>query len=217
VCRAPEPAPPWPTVFVMGRPLRNEAPGYHHVVTRGNNKRAIYLDDVDRTLFCLRVERLVRRCDWQILAYVLMRNHYHLLLRIGDDGLSGGMQDLNQGHAVTFNARHDRINHLFGKRFWSRHLTTDVAVQAAARYIVQNPVRAGGTLPLEGYEWSSYAATVDVAFPRMPLARDELLPFFGSNPASSVDAYVRFCRQSPDPGELEGTCPVPGTVTKVRA
>lgn len=197
----------------MTRPLRNEAPGYHHVVTRGNNKRTIFLDDVDRTLFSLRITRIARRNGWRILAYVLMRNHYHLLLGIGDEGLSSGMQQLNQGHAITFNVRHGRINHLFGKRYWSRHITTDASLQAAARYIVQNPIRAGGELPLEKYRWSSYAATVGVDFPCMPLARDELLPFFGGAPEQSIEAYRLFCRDLPGEDELEETCPVPGTVT----
>ena len=116
----------------MGRLHRNENPGLHHVVTRGNNKRDIYLEDVDRTLFCLTVERISKRFEWDVLAYVLMGNHYHLLLRIGDRGLSDGMHDLNHGYAMAFNARHDRIDHLFGKRFWSRELTTDASLQATA-------------------------------------------------------------------------------------
>lgn len=195
----------------MGRAHRNESPGYHHVVTRGNNKRSVFLDDLDRRLFCLRVDRLARRHGWRVLAYVLMRNHYHLLLGVGDRGLSGGMQSLNQGHAITFNTRHGRVNHLFGKRYWSRQLTTDAAVQYAARYIVQNPQRAGGKLPLEDYAWSSFAATVGNGFPTIGLALDELLPFFGRRPSSAVSAYREFCAELPCPTELDETCPVPGT------
>jgi len=177
----------------MGRALRNQAPGYHHVVTRGNNKRNIYVDDVDRTLFCWRVTRVARKNGWRILAYVLMRNHYHLLLGIGDAGLSDGMQNLNHGYAMAFNARHGRINHLLGKRFWNRHLVTEASLKAAARYIVQNPIRAGGNMPLEDYRWSSYAATTGLEFPSMPLARDELLPFFGAEPERAIEAYKAFC------------------------
>jgi REP element-mobilizing transposase RayT len=197
----------------VGRPLRNEAPGIHHVVTRGNNKRRIYIDDRDRTLFCLTVSRVARKYEWRVLAYVLMRNHYHLLLSTGDRGLSGGMHDVNLGHALQFNTRHSRINHLFGKRYWSRHLTTEGAVQNAARYIIQNPRRAGSRRPLEREPWSSYAATLGVAFPRMELAVDELLPFFGASPSAARSAYESFCAELPEPDELEETRPVPGTVT----
>lgn len=196
----------------MGRAHRNESPGYHHVVTRGNNKRSVFLDDLDRRLFCFRVDRLARRHGWRVLAYVLMRNHYHLLLGVGDQGLSGGMQNLNQGHAITFNMRHRRVNHLFGKRYWSRQLTTDAAVQYAARYIAQNPQRAGGKLPLEDYAWSSFAATIGSGFPTIGLALDELLPFFGRTPSSAVSTYRQFCAELPCTTELDETCPVPGTV-----
>lgn len=196
----------------MGRIPRNENPGFHHIVTRGNNKRDIYVEDVDRTLFCLTVERVRRRYGWDVLAYVLMRNHYHLLIRIGDRGLSDGMHDLNHCYAMTFNARHGRINHLFGKRFWNRELTTDESLQAAARYIVQNPRRAELVTDLAGYAWSSYRATIGLEFPHITLERDALLGFFGSKPTESVAAYKSFCADMPLTNEIEWTRPVPGTV-----
>jgi REP element-mobilizing transposase RayT len=197
----------------MGRSPRNENPGFHHVVTRGNNKREIYLEDSDRTLFCLSVERVRRRYDWNVLAYVLMRNHYHLLLRIGERGLSDGMHDLNHCYAMMFNARHGRINHLFGKRFWNRELTTEASLQATARYIVQNPRRAGLVTDLATYAWSSYRATVGLEFPHITLAGDVLLPFFGSSPTESVAAYERFCADVPPATEIDQPRPVPGTLT----
>src|SRR5579884_3128978 len=111
----------------MSLPLRDESPGYHHVVARGNNKRTIYIDDHDRLFFCLTVERIARKYGWTVLAYCLMPNHYHLLLWVGEDGLSRGMCELNTSYAVTFNARHGRVNHLFGRRFWNRKITTHAA------------------------------------------------------------------------------------------
>ena len=197
----------------MGRAPRNENPGFHHVVTRGNNKGPIYLEERDRTGFCLTVERVRKRYDWDVLAYVLMGNHYHLLLRIGERGLSDGMHALNHSYSVTFNAQHGRINHLFGKRFWNRELTTEASLQAAARYIVQNPRRAGLVADLEDYRWSSYRATVGLEFPHVTLDRDSLLSFFGSTPARSLAAYTRFCADMPLADELNQPRPVPGTVT----
>lgn len=197
----------------MGRGLRNENPGLHHVVTRGNNKRLIYLENRDRTLFSLILERVRKRYEWDVLAYVLMGNHYHLLLRIGERGLSDGMHNLNHCYAVTFNARHGRINHLFGKRFWNRELTTEASLQAAARYIVQNPLRAGLVEDLGDYPWSSYRATVGLDFPHVTLDRDSLLRFFGPSPSESIAAYARFCEDMPRADELAGPRPVPGTVT----
>lgn len=183
------------------------------MVTRGNNKRTIYGDDVDRLLFCSGLNRIARREEWRILAFVLMRNHYHLLIAVGEKGLSPGMCQLNKGHATVFNLRHGRIDHLFGKRYWSRRLTTDAMVQNAARYIVQNPRRAGVAAALERYPWSSYSATTSQAFSPVRLAVDELLPFFGATPATAIASYREFCELPPSPAELEPVA-VPGTATR---
>ncbi len=125
----------------VSTPLRDESPGYHHVVTRGNNKRTIYLDDRDRQFFCLAVTRIAKKYDWTVLAYCLMDNHYHLLISIGEKGLSGGMCELNSGYAQMFNAWHGRVNHLFGKRYWNRRIKTDASLWNTVRYISRT--RAG--------------------------------------------------------------------------
>lgn len=172
---------------------RDESPGYHHVVTRGNNKRVIYEDDRDRLFFCLTVERLAEKYGWTVLAYCLMRNHYHLVIRIGERGLSDGMCELNTAYAIHFNVWHRRVNHLFGKRFWNRRLRSEGALMNAVRYVVRNPVAAGGAELLEGYRWTSYAATIGLAFADLRLARDELLEFFGGTPEQATEALRDFC------------------------
>ena len=119
---------------------RVEVPyGYYHVVTRGNNKRPIYDDDCDREEFLVLLERIARRYGWLFYAYCLMGNHYHLVMQIADKGLSRGMCELNTAHAVGYNVRHARINHLFGRRYWSELITTDAYLLGACRYVVQNP------------------------------------------------------------------------------
>jgi putative transposase len=174
-------------------PLRDESPGYHHVITRGNNKQRIYLEDRDRVFFCLTVQRIARKYGWTVLAYCLMDNHYHLLLSVGEQGLARGMCELNTSYALTFNSIHGRVNHLFGRRYWNRRITTERSLMAVARYIVRNPRRAGITDRLEGYRWSSYAATIGLAFADLQLAREELLAFFGASPERAVEAFRVYC------------------------
>ena len=99
---------------IVSTPLRDESPGYHHVVTRGNNKRKIFKADKDRGFFCLTVDRVAKKYGWTVLAYVLMDNHYHLVISVGERGLSAGMCELNTAYAVWFNQEHGRVNHLFG-------------------------------------------------------------------------------------------------------
>lgn len=180
----------------VSTPLRDESPGYHHVVTRGNNKRTIYVDDRDRMLFCLAVTRIAKKYDWTVLAYCLMDNHYHLLISVGDKGLADGMCELNSGYARMFNAWHGRVNHLFGKRYWNRRITTDASLWNVVRYILQNPRTAGITRTIDGYRWSSYSATIGVALADIALARDEVLALFGRLPAMAVDEFRMFCSAS---------------------
>jgi putative transposase len=177
----------------MSVQIRDERPGYHHVVTRGNNKRTIYKDDYDREFFCTTVERIAKKYDWTIIAFALMSNHYHLVLHVTEKGLSDGMCELNTGYALTYNARHDRINHLFGKRYWNRPLISQASLMNAVRYVVQNPRRAGGSKPLEAYVWTSYAATIGLAFSAIKLDRDALLALFGRTPASAIESFREFC------------------------
>lgn len=182
---------------VMPRQLRDESPGYHHVITRGNNKQAIFVKDGDRFFFCLTMTRIARKYGWSVLAYCLMDNHYHLLLSVGDQGLSDGMRELNGGYATTFNATHGRSNHLFGRRFWNRKVETHASLLNTVRYIVQNPRGAGGSKKLEEYAWTSYAATIGLTFSPIALARDELLAFFGSSPEHALEEFRMFCSARP--------------------
>lgn len=186
----------------MSTQIRDESPGYHHVITRGNNKRRIYVDDHDRRFFCLSVQRIARKYGWTVLAYCLMDNHYHLLISIGEQGLHRGMCELNTGYALTFNANHGRVNHLFGRRYWSRRIKSESSLMAVARYIVRNPRRAGITDELAAYRWSSYAATIGVAFADLQLAREELLAFFGRTPQHAVEAFRRYCLDEGQSGHV---------------
>lgn len=186
----------------MSTPIRDESPGYHHVIARGNNKRRIYVDDGDRRFFCLSVERIARKYGWTVLAYCLMENHYHLLISVGEQGLHRGMCELNTGYALTFNANHGRVNHLFGRRYWNRRIKTEASLMAVARYIVRNPRRAGITDELAAYRWSSYAATIGVAFADLQLAREELLAFFGETPNLAVEAFRLYCLDEGRPGHI---------------
>jgi len=176
---------------------RDEEPGYHHVGARGNNKQRIFLNDRDRQLFLLMLDRIAKKHDWHILTYCLMRNHYHLVLRVGDAGMARGMCELNTGYAVAFNGEHGRINHLFGKRYWSERARSDEHLKNVVRYVLQNPRRAGAKGPLESYRWTSYRATVGSGFGLSRFARDELLSVFGKTPVRAIAAFAEFCDEPP--------------------
>lgn len=173
---------------------RLEVPyGYYHVTTRGNNKRFIYTDDVDRQRFLALLQRVARRYGWLLYAYCLMGNHYHLVVQIAERGLSRGMCELNTGHAITFNLRHGRVNHLFGRRFWSELITTDAYMLEACRYVVQNPVRAGLCAACGDWKWSSYRATIGAARPEPFLAVGAVLDFFAPRSPDAAGGFRDYC------------------------
>ncbi|HVM60546.1 MAG TPA: transposase, partial [Verrucomicrobiae bacterium] len=102
----------------MARPLRVDVPGgWYHVTARGNERRAIFRDDEDRRRFLERVAQVTERCGVIVHAYVLMDNHYHLLVETPQANLSAAMQWLGVSYTVGFNRRHRRVGHLFQGRF----------------------------------------------------------------------------------------------------
>src|SRR5208283_4923210 len=104
----------------MARPLRIErAGGWYHVTGRGNERRSIYQDNGDRQHFCELLAGMVSRFRVRLRAFVLMDNHYHLMVELTESNLSRAMQWLNVSYSVWFNRRRGRSGHLFQGRFKS--------------------------------------------------------------------------------------------------
>lgn len=169
----------------MGRSLRHQEPGGHyHVVSRGNNQQTIF-DTELRAFFLNSLLRVSVAENWRVLAYALMDNHYHLVLRIGHEGLSNGMFELNNGFARASNTRFDRINHCFGQRFWSAHLDTTEYLLTSIRYGMWNPPRAGECSDPAGSPWTSFRGSVGLNDPHPVLAVNDLHALFEHNPAKA--------------------------------
>ncbi len=128
----------------MARALRIEvAGGRYHLTSRGNERRSIYRDDQDRMHFLELLKQLPELFGCVVHAYVLMDNHYHLLLETPEPNLSRVGQWLNLSYGVWFNRRHQRVGHLFQGRFKSHLIEDDLGVREVARYLHLNPVRVG--------------------------------------------------------------------------
>ena len=184
------------SVGVMPRPPRPQIPGAsHHVTARGVDGCTIYRDDRDRLAFLERLDDVVTRFGWRLLAYCLMTNHYHLVVRTPWPTLSRGVQRLNGMHAQRFNQRHHRTGHLFGARFAASRLEADAHLLLACRYVVRNPVRAGLCGAPAGWRWSSFRATAGQSGAPTFLAADDLLPHFGPTEEASRAAYRAFVEE----------------------
>ncbi len=178
----------------MSRPLRIEFPGaLFHVTSRGNEQRDTFRDDVDRVRFLEYLRKTVDRFRWVLYAYVLMSNHFHLLLELTEERtLSNGMKWLNGEYARAFNRRHDRVGHLVQGRFDAPLIEKETYFLEVARYVVLNPVRAGMVKRPEDYKWSSYRATLgDAPVPEW-LAADDLLAHFKNDREIARSRYQQF-------------------------
>jgi len=147
----------------MARPLRIEYPGAaYHVMARGNRGRAIFADDVDRKRFLATLAESCEKTGWRIHAYVLMGNHYHLLVETPEGNLVAGMKWLQGTYTQRYNGRHKVFGHLFQGRY--KAVVVDGKdsqyLQVVSTYIHLNPARAGligmGEHKLKKYRWSSY-------------------------------------------------------------
>jgi putative transposase len=134
--------------------------GVHHVFARGNDRREIYLDDLDHEVYLAMLARVTRLKRWRCLAYCLMPNHVHLLVETPQANLGSGMQRLHGDYAQTFNERHGCSGHVFQGRYGSVLIETDEQLWHVAAYIALNPVSAGLCQRPEEWPWSSHASTV---------------------------------------------------------
>ena len=177
----------------MARRLRLEYPGaLYHLTARGNERKVIFRDDIDRQRFLAFLAREVKKMQWRLHAYCLMGNHYHLLVETPEPNLARGMRRLNSAHSQRFNRRHDRVGHLFQGRYHSVLVQKESYLLELSRYIVLNPVRAGMVASAHHWPWSSYRATAGfVPTPRFLEVR-WLLEQFHSDPERARDAYQRF-------------------------
>jgi REP element-mobilizing transposase RayT len=141
----------------MSRRLRIEFEGaIYHVMVRGNARQKIVRDDADRQRLVEGLEHAVLRCGWELVCYVIMGNHFHLLLRTPRPNLGAGMQGLLSGYAAWFGRRHRRPGHVFQGRYRADMIEDASHYWAVSRYVHLNPVRAGLVARPEQWEWSSY-------------------------------------------------------------
>lgn len=177
----------------MARPLRLEfANALYHVTARGNDQRQIFHDDIDRTRFLGFLAIAVRRFRWSVTAYVLMSNHFHLVVRTPEPTLSRGMHWLNGRYAASFNRRHKRTGHLFQGRFHSVLVDEGSYFVQVLRYVVLNPVRAGMCALPEEYRWSSYRETARLDLSPEWLDVRSVMHCFGRDQHAARSEYRRF-------------------------
>lgn len=208
----------------MARPLRLEYAGaWYHVTGRGNERKVVFREDADRQRFVQLLSMMEPKFGMEIHGYLLMNNHYHLLVRLqGEMGLSAGMHFLGVSYTVWFNRRHRRSGHLFQGRYKAIIVDFERWGVSLSRYLHLNPVRTEGYLlgkqrraaarlgPLEeiskemidqrietlrGYQWSSLPAYCGQRKAPGWLHMEEVLGSFGKG-VGARQRYRRYVEES---------------------
>lgn len=194
----------------MPRGPRLDAPGVlHHVMARGIGGVLVFPTDPDREDFLRRLASQAAASRLQIIAWALLPNHLHLLLRTGLRPLSSVMRRVLTGYAGAFNRRHKRHGHLFENRFKSIVVEEEAYLLELTRYIHLNPLRAGlvpNLAALDRYPWCGHSALLG-RVPRSWQAVDEVLGQFAATSWQARRRYRAFVAEGARQGrrpELQG-------------
>lgn len=140
----------------MGRPWREEYKGgIYHVIARGNNKEYIFKESIDKGYFIKQLKECSEIMGYRVYGYVLMDNHYHIIIQTLDKKLQEIMHQINNKYSKYFNGKYKRVGHVFQGRYKAVLVQDERYMLKLLRYMHQNPVRAGLSKLVEEYKWSS--------------------------------------------------------------
>ena len=161
----------------------------------------MFADDTDRRNYLRLLRATVNAMNWRCLAYCLMPNHVHLLLRTPNANLSEGMQRLHGPYVQGFNGRHGSVGHLFQGRYGAKRIQSDQQIQVTAAYIARNPVAAGLCATAGDWQWGSYQSIVSRTAPRW-LHVSDLLDYFAGAGGDPRWRFALLIDIGPDPRDL---------------
>lgn len=137
------------------KPRLKSQTGVYHVYMRGINKQTIFEEDRDCVRFIRTLYRYRLTCHFELYAYCLMGNHFHLLLKEGVDRVDQIISKISGSYVFWYNHKYERTGSLFQDRFGSVPVETDAHLLSEIRYILRNPVKAGLVKNPIDYPWSN--------------------------------------------------------------
>lgn len=182
----------------MARKPRIDLGNYvYHIITRGNNKQATFLEPLDYNRYLKNLEKAKEKFPFLLYLYALMNNHAHLLIKPLKGGVvSKIMQSINTGYAMYFNRKYHRNGHLFQGRFQSIVVEEESHLLELSRYVHLNPVRAGLTQRCEDYPYSSYLTYIEEPQKEVNLVdREDILSRFGREEKTQFKRYKAFVEE----------------------
>jgi len=174
----------------MARLPRLTVAGYpHHVIQRGNNRQPIFTSDADRRRLLQLMSESTAEFGVALHAYVLMDNHFHLLVTPPSaDALPRMMQSVGRRYVRYFNDTHARTGTLWEGRYKSAVVQTDRYLLACMAYFDLNPVRAGMVSQAMDYPWSSHRHYAGLQIDRL-VTPHPLVWELGNTPFARESAY----------------------------
>ena len=184
----------------MGRNRRIWNPdAYEHVVMRGNNRQAIFQEEADKAAFFRILTYVHTKHPFTILAYCLMTNHYHMLLRSPEVPLGKVMALINKRYSDYYKKKYNYSGYFYESRYYSGKAITHKSILAISRYIHRNPINTTEPMvkDMREYRYSSYRYYADSLFSPYEFLDLTYLPIILPPPYSSCLAdYLLYCEQA---------------------
>ncbi len=166
---------------------------YYHIYNRGNGKQNIFLSNNDYLFYINRLEKAVKKHDVELISYVLMPNHIHLLAKQKTETpIHKFISSLHTSYSMYFNKKNNRVGHLFQDRFKQVIVESDEQLLYLTKYIHRNPVEAGMVATPSEYPWSSYHEYVR-SLPWNLCTTTTIMSLLGAQPETFALQYGTFC------------------------
>lgn len=184
----------------MARQARLTVPAHpHHIIQRGNDRQLIFRDQFDRERFLTLLGEHSERLKVAVHAYVLMDNHFHLLLTPDTaEGIPQMMQAVGRSYVRYFNMRHGRTGTLWEGRYRSSLIETEKYLLVCMAYIDLNPVRAGMVSEPAEFPWSSHRHLIGQRSDKL-VTPHALFWSLGNTPFAREAAYAQMVRAGISP------------------
>jgi putative transposase len=169
--------------------------GFYHIYNRGNRKQNIFSNEKDYKRYLSKLKEYKDKHNVTILAYCLMPNHVHFLLRQNSpEPVSTFIQKLHTAYSMYFNKKYDTVGHLFADRFKAKIVARDEYLTHLSRYIHLNPAKL--VQKLTAYAWSSYPAYMGLRDDEITDTKFVLSYFKHKNDAAedTIKAYQYFVK-----------------------
>jgi len=179
----------------MSRPLRIEYPdAWYHVMNRGRRGENIFADSDDYKVFIALLQETSEMFNFQVAAFCLMSNHYHILVQTPAGNLSRAMRHINGVYTQRYNRAKNTDGQLFRGRYKSVLVQEDSHLLELLRYIHRNPVRANLCKDVNDYPWSSHQGYISSAEKWGWLHKKFLLDMFDKNRNKAKKQYEVFVK-----------------------